>query len=238
MSSKKILSAVWKVAASTRTAVILLLILFVLTWLGTLHQVNHGLHAAQKKYFDSWFLVQEIGPIPIPLPGGYLAMLLLFINLCVGGLARMRWHISKAGILITHIGIALLLLAGFVKFHFSSEGFLRLYEGEAAGQYQDYYHWEVAISRVQADGTITEYLIDDQRFVHLRDQWRRFDHPDLPFSLELTGFLPNSQPLPKGPMFDAPTPVVDGWFLQPQERDKQAEANVAGMYARVAGDLA
>lgn len=224
--------------ASKGSAVVLLLILLLLTWLGTLYQVEHGLHAAQKRYFDSWYLIQPLwGPLAVPLPGGFLAMLLLFINLVAGGLMTMRWNRAKAGVIITHIGIAIMLLAGFVKFYFASEGYLRLYEGEQAGEYADHYAWEVAISRRQADGTIIEYLIPQEAFRDLGpDEWRRFEHPDLPLAIELSRFLVNCSPLPTGPMFDAPTPVVDGYFLRPEEPRAEAETNLAGLYARVADD--
>lgn len=225
------------VAGSQRSAVVLLLLLCLLTWLGTLHQVDHGLHAAQQRYFDSLYLMQPLwGSLAIPLPGGYLLMALLFVNLLVGGLLRIQWARRTAGILIVHVGIALLLVAGFVKFHFANEGFLRLYEGEQAGMYEDYILWEVAISQREADGSVTEYLIDEGDFRRLGPgDWRRFEHPALPVAIELSQFLVNSTPMPKGPMFDAPTPVVDGWFLQPEDPRTKAEQNVAGLHVRVAG---
>ena len=64
---------------------VLLLFLFLLTYLGTLAQVEVGLHQAQKLYFESWFLVHELGPVPLPLPGGQLCMWLLGLNLLFGG---------------------------------------------------------------------------------------------------------------------------------------------------------
>jgi hypothetical protein len=228
------------VASSTRTAVVLLLLLFLLTWLGTLYQVDHGLHAAQKMYFDSWYLFQPLwGRLSIPLPGGMLAMLLLFVNLLLGGIIRLCWSAARAGILIGHLGIALMLLAGFVKFYFANEGYLKLDEGESASMYADYYRWEVVISRRQDDGTVREYLIPEEFFKHLGpEDWRRFEHPELPVAIELARFLPNSLPLPKGPMFVAATPVVDGYFLRPEAWNREAESNAAGLYARVAGDPA
>ena len=51
----------------------LLTLLGLLTWLGTLEQVNTGLFEVQRKYFDSIFLIHKAGPIAIPLPGAALA---------------------------------------------------------------------------------------------------------------------------------------------------------------------
>ena len=57
---------------SARLACALLVLLALLTWLGTLAQVELGLHAAQKRYFESFLLVHWLGPIPVPLPGANL----------------------------------------------------------------------------------------------------------------------------------------------------------------------
>ena len=118
--------------SSMKLAVVLLLILFVLTFLGTIAQVDHGLHAAKVRYFESWGIIEWLGPVPVPLPGGFLTMLLLGINLVCGGLLTMRWQLRKAGILITHLGIAYLLFAGFVIHKFADEGGLILNEGDSA----------------------------------------------------------------------------------------------------------
>jgi hypothetical protein len=55
----------------------------------------------------------------------------------------------------------------------------------------------------------------------------------LPFELEVTRYLTNCRVLPKGPMFDAALPVIDGYFLQREEREKENEQNVAGAYVAV-----
>ena len=57
-----------------------------------------------------------------------------------------------------------------------------------------------------------------------------FDPPGLPFTIQLGRYQKNSRVLPKGPVFDAPTPVIDGVFLQPQPTSTQAEQNIAGLY--------
>ena len=110
-------------------ACVLLFFLFLLTLLGTFAQVDEGLFAVQKRYFESWYLLQPAGPLVIPLPGGALCMGLLALNLLVGGLVRIRKNASTAGILVVHVGMAVMLVAALVKWKFSEDGFLRLYEG-------------------------------------------------------------------------------------------------------------
>ena len=72
--------------ASYGFACIIFVFLFVLTYLGTIEQVNVGLYEAQKKYFESMIVVHWLGPIPIVLPGVYLLLVLFTVNLIAGGI--------------------------------------------------------------------------------------------------------------------------------------------------------
>ena len=65
---KSLRSTLWKLSVSYGTACVLLVFLFLLTLFGTLEQVEHGLYEVQKKYFESWFLMHQLGPISLPLP--------------------------------------------------------------------------------------------------------------------------------------------------------------------------
>ena len=87
---KRLLDALWRASISFGTVCVLLIFLFLLTLFGTLEQVEDGLYAVQKKYFESWFLVHDLGGVPIPLPGGVLCMGLVAWNLVAGGLVRIR----------------------------------------------------------------------------------------------------------------------------------------------------
>jgi hypothetical protein len=214
----------------------LLVLLGLLTWLGTLEQVDYGLFEVQKKYFESLFLVHDFGALSIPLPGAGLVLGLLFVNILLGGIVRLRKGWSMAGILVTHIGIALMLVSGFVKLFFSNDGHVTLYEGQSASAFQSYYRWELAIAEDLGDGRLREYKVPQEDFADaLTGAPVTLRAAGLPFALELEHFLPNCSPLPKGPMFDVDLPVVDGFFLQAHPRDKEAERNVAGLYATAIG---
>ena len=127
---------------------VLLLFLGLLTWLGTLEQVEYGLFDVQKRYFESFFLLHSFGPVTFPLPGANLVLTLLFINLMVGGVLRLRRGAATIGVLTTHLGIALLLVAGFVKMYYSQDGHLTLYPTEQSNEFQSYYRWEIAVSEL------------------------------------------------------------------------------------------
>ncbi|MCY2958962.1 MAG: cytochrome c biogenesis protein ResB [Planctomycetota bacterium] len=209
----------------------LLVLLGLLTWLGTLEQVHTGLFEVQRKYFESLFLVHHAGPVPIPLPGATLVLGLLFVNLVLGGIVRIRKTGATAGILVTHVGILMLITAGFVKAYFSEDGQVTLYEGQRANAFESYHHWEIAITEQLPSGELREVVAGQSQFDGAgpgRSALLRSS--DLPFEIEVARFIPNCGVLPKGPMVTTTVPVVDGYFLQSRPLETQNEQNVAGAY--------
>ena len=227
---RKIFNGVVNTFSSLGLSVVLLLLLGLLTWLGTLEQVEHGLYDVQKKYFESFFLIHDSGPVPLPLPGANLVLCVLAVNILVGGMIRIRKSKQTAGIIITHVGIALLLLSGFVKMYFSQDGHVSLYPGEQAATYQSYYRWEVVVYEDLGNGRVKEYIVPKEDFVEASESTVTLTSGDLPFDLELSGMMGNCRTMPKGPMFEVDVPVVDGVFLMERDKDTMAERNVAGLY--------
>jgi cytochrome c biogenesis protein ResB len=156
----------------------------------------------------------------------------------VGGVLRLRRGTAALGILITHLGIALLLVAGFVKMYYSQDGHLTLYEAERSNEFQSYFRWEIAISEYLAEGELREHLIPQEDFLDATDSRAvTLTSADLPFDLVVSRFMANCRPMLKGPMFDVDVPVVDGAFLRPLALSKTAEQNVAGIYVEVRDKL-
>lgn len=230
--------------ASMWLASALLLNLFLLTWFGTLHQVEAGLYQAQKLYFESWYVVQH-SPVPLVLPGGLTTMGLLAINLLMGGLWRIQKSWRTAGVIVIHVGIALLLASGFVKLYHSEDGHLTLMEpardsrgniiepGETSDEFVSYHVLEVAIWDASQKNGVVEHLIPHEQIVDLGGpKARTFTSPALPFELELTGFLENARPMPKGPNWEAASPVVDGYALLAMDEELENERNSPALTAR------
>jgi len=187
--------ALFRFFASTGLSVALLFLLMLLTFLGTLAQVDRGLYAAQREYFGSLFLVHRLfGVFPVPLPGAYLLLTLVFINVVCGGLVQVRKGWKQAGVLIAHVGILLLLAGGFVTFKFSLEGHLSLYEGEAANTFQSSRAWELAIGRANADGSATEHVVPETDFADLGGaKARTFFTQGVPFEITASGYVQNAR---------------------------------------------
>ena len=214
----------------------LLLLLAVLTWLGTLEQVHSGLFEVQKKYFESAWVLHRAGPFLIPLPGAMLVMAVLAVNLVLGGLVRLRKGVATAGILITHIGILMLLLAGWVKAYYAEDGHVTLFEGDSSNTFSSYNRWELAILEPLPDGQVREIVAPEEDFESAAgDATATLRSAELPFTIELSRFTPNCRVLPKGPMFRSSLPVVEGYVVDPLPLEKENERNVAAVYAAVDG---
>ncbi len=237
--------------ASMKLTVVILLFFGLLTFVGTLAQKTLGLFLVQRDYFESFLVRHDTGielhglgleyleglKLRIPLPGGYLLMLLLFANLMVGGVARLKWRWRNFGILVTHLGMALLLVAGFVKLHYSYAGHVALYEGAQTSTMVSFHDFELALLR--QDGTdLVERTMPADELARAADGAVTIDDSKLPFVLVIDHWYENCAPEQKGPMFDAPTPVVTdpsgaAVYLRPRELAKEREQNQAGCYASV-----
>jgi len=222
----------------------LLVNLILLTWFGTLYQVEGGLYEAQKLYFESWYVVQR-APVPLVMPGGHFCMGLLALNLLVGGLWRIRKSWRTAGVIVIHVGMAMLLAAAFVKQYHSQDGYLALLEpikdargnvldpGEESDDFVSFHRVEVAIWDAAQETDVNELLVPHEQVIDLVDgRTRTFTHAALPFELELSGFVENTRPMPKGPNWQAASPTVDGMALLGMEREKENEKNAQGLTVR------
>jgi hypothetical protein len=228
-------------------AVFLMLILMLQTWLATLEQVEYGLHATLRKYFDreAWYILGELRlpdfmggtALIIPMPGGYWVLGLFFINLLLGGIVRARKGWKKAGVLISHSGILLMIFSAGVTEMSEQRGTMDFFEGESSNVAQDYYEYVVEISE-RTNGMPKEvqvirgaYLNDLQGDVSKK---RTVRLPELPFDMEFSRFSRNARVMSVGEMA-MPQGVreIDGYYVFEKNPAKDAELNVAACYAKV-----
>ncbi len=227
------LKKAFNVLASFGFAVVILLFLLLLVFLGTLDQVDNGLFYSQQKYFNSMFLVHDLfGVIPVPLPGVYLLLVLFTINLICGGMIRIRKNRYTPGIIIGHVGILVMIVGSLITFHFSDRGNMRLEETWASNEFVSYYDWAIEIGQPSANNEL--FIIPQEDFIDLKPSESRTFYSDaLPFELSLSGFAPNTSPMPVGPVMASRVKSVDGFFLQTLSLDPEAERNTAGAYVTV-----
>lgn len=120
----------------------------ILVFLGTLDQVNIGVYEAENRYFKSFFLYFTPPGTTLKLPwfpSGYLVGGLLLVNLIAAHLARFKFTWKKAGIMVLHSGVILLLLGQLFTSLFQVESQMRLDQGETKNYSLSYYHDELAL---------------------------------------------------------------------------------------------
>src|SRR5438270_3667193 len=112
----------------------------VLIFAGTLAQVHLGIHEAQERYFQSFFVwwPPEGRGIKLPIfPGGHLIGGVLLINLIAAHAKRFRWTWRKVGIHLTHAGLIIMLAGGLFTDLFAVESHMRLANGETKNYSED-----------------------------------------------------------------------------------------------------
>lgn len=230
---------VYDILSGFHLATATLLLLLVLTWLATLEQIDSGLYPTLNKYF-SWkalFLIPEINGkiVPIILPGGYWVSAVLLLNMILGGIIRIRKGWRQVGNLIAHFGIIFMLIGGGVAHHFSERGNMAVGEGEVSDTAEDYFEYVVEVREVTEGAEGKVHVVRGENLTDLVEgRSRIFDFAGIPFSLEMSGYIVNAQPV--SALERAPARqelVVDQYYLAEKPGEVNAEANLAGAYARV-----
>ena len=231
---------IFDILAGYGLATILLLLMGLLTWFATLEQVEVGLYPTLNKYFHwkSVFLLPEIKGkiVPLPLPGGYWVGALLLVNLTLGGVIRIRKGWKHVGNLIAHAGIIFMLVAGGVAHHFSERGNMPVGEGESNNTAEDYFEYVVEVAEIIDEKPQDIHVV---RGKHLTDlspgRTRLFRFPNLPFDLEIGGYLKNALPVAITERAPAAGELVtdDGYYLMSRPGEINAEANTAACYTRI-----
>src|SRR3954447_11951864 len=164
----------------------------VLIFAGTLAQVHLGIHEAQQRYFQSFFVwwPAEGRGIKFPIfPGGHLIGGVLLINLIAAHAKRFRWTWRKVGIHLTHAGLIIMLAGGLFTDLFAVESHMRLANGETKNYSEDARLMELAV----IDTTDPEF---DQVTAIPEALLRRggtIEHPALPFRVAVKHFFQNSR---------------------------------------------
>src|SRR5947209_1632058 len=125
-----------------------------LIFAGTLSQVHLGIHEAQQRYFQSFFVwwPPEGRGFKIPIfPGGHLIGAVLLINLIAAHVKRFRWTWRKLGIHLTHAGLIIILAGGLFTDLFAVEGHMRLANGDTKNYSEDMREAELAVVDTSSD---------------------------------------------------------------------------------------
>jgi hypothetical protein len=150
-----------KPLTSLKLTIFCLACAMVLVFIGTLDQVHIGIYEAENRYFKSFFLFFTLPRtgLRIPwFPGGYIVGTLLLINLVAAHIARFKLSWRKAGILLLHSGLILLLIGQlFADLFIDLESQVRLDQGQTKNYSESLYHDELAI--IDTSGSDSDQVI-------------------------------------------------------------------------------
>ncbi len=189
--------------SSFKLATLLFFFLLLLTLFGTLAQVEMGIQDVIDKYFTSWLVLEEfpikIGgdeafKIVVPLPGGAPVGILLFINILVGGILRIRANWKKVGVVISHFSVLVLLAGGAIAHQYGVLGSMVVYEGEETNVFRDFHLWDIEVVKWNGDSAGQKALIlpHEKLRALTGDRNRRFFSENIPFEIEISDVKRNS----------------------------------------------
>jgi hypothetical protein len=196
-SAKKLLTAF----ASLRLTVALFALSIVLVFSGTLAQVDEGIWTVLGKYFRSlvvWIPVQiyfkrsVAVPGSFPFPGGWLLGGLLLTNLLAAHFTRFRANWRRAGILIIHGGLVLMMLSEFVTGVFAVEGNMAIDQGSASNYVVNQRATELALVDA-SDPKMDDMVVVPDRMLK---RGGRVHHDFLPVDLDVVRYMINSDVVP------------------------------------------
>ncbi len=242
-----ILKGIYKFFSSFLLAAIVLILLTIVTLAGTLAQKEMGLHGGVKEFFHSYkfsvFDASPFGgtifgkPILIPLPGGMTLMIILFINMTLGGLVHVRKRARGVPNLIIHSGMLFLLVSGFITHKMKRDGYVALYPGSSTNRAQSYKDWQIEVYELdENDAAKKATVIPWENLKPIGDEGSQvFTSKEWPFSVKVENFYRNARPLPTSAPISAEAtgPEINGFKLLRRETEKEVAANFPGCFATI-----
>ncbi|MCC6235047.1 MAG: cytochrome c biogenesis protein ResB [Verrucomicrobiales bacterium] len=200
--------------ASLKLTIVLLTLSMVLVFLGTMAQEPLGLYLAQARFFQSAFVdlaamtaavkktlqmihvylppstaADVMGAPFIPVfPGGYLLGSLLLINLIAAHVSRFQLTRKKAGIVLVHLGMILLLVGQLMTDLVARESAMRLTEGQTRSYSESDRRSELAIADVTSAEKDRVVAFPDG----LLSSGAVLEHAELPFKVRVARYYENS----------------------------------------------
>lgn len=193
---------------SLRLTVTLLALGIAVVFFGTLAQTEDGLYVAQARYFRSWFSTwsphtPSLKWIVVPLPGGYLLGTSLLVNLIAAHMVRFKFAWKKSGILLSHLGIIVLLVGQLATDMLARESRMSFAEGDWRNYSEDFQQTELVVLSDAVDPALQTVVAVPESLLATGAEFRV---PELPFSIKVHQWMPNSDPVFVPPMMQQTNP--------------------------------
>jgi len=176
---------------SLKLTIGLLVLGIVLIFLATLEQADLGVWGVQQKFFYSLFVLAKLPGTSLLLPvfpGGYFIGGMLFLNLAAAHLHRFKLTWRKIGIWLTHVGLLILLVGGFLTSLLQQEFQLVLDQGGTKNYSESDRTCELAV--IDTTDARTDHVVAiPEGILEAGDP---VQHPALPFRVVPKAFYPNA----------------------------------------------
>jgi hypothetical protein len=181
-----------KFFSSFELAISCMILGLILVFIGTLDQVNLGIHGAVEQYFYTFFVYWVIpgSKIAIPyFPGGYTIGLFLLVNLITALVVRFRYSWKKSGVLMVHIGVITLLVGELISSMMQVDSAMIIDEGTSSNFSEDRQVVELAvIDHSASTRTDRVYAFPHEMMETMQD----CRHEELPFKIGFNQYMANS----------------------------------------------
>lgn len=197
------LRAAVRVLASLRLTVMLLAVSMAIIFIGTLAQVRVGVWEAVHTYFrapiawvdPSLFIPSSAATLPfrVPLPGGATIGLLLLLNLLAAHASRFKLTARRAGVMVLHAGLVVLLIGEFATAMLADEGLMSIDEGSTVSYVEDVRSSELAIidnSDTSFDRIVT---VPQAMLVRAAATGNPISDVRFPFEIHVEAWMPNAR---------------------------------------------
>ena len=193
------------ILTSLRLTIVLLALSTILVFVGTIAQANYGLYDAQDKFFKSFFVLWNGIPV---FPGGYLLGWLLVINLVAAQAKRTEFTKKKAGLIMIHSGIVLLLVGQLATDMMSTESQMELFEGDTKNYSEDFRANELAIIDTSDPKDDQVVAVPESLLATEKD----IGSPALPFGIRVKEYWANADLLRSAFSNAVPANATDGFL--------------------------
>lgn len=211
-----------------------LAMMMLLIFFGTLAQAKIGTFAAQREYFNQFFVWSTIHGERLPLlPGGLTVGSLWFANLVAAFVMRFRFERKSIGILMSHFGLILLLIGQGVTQRLAIESQMPVQEGSSSNFSESTFETELAFVMTSDPAydevvSIPYRLFSEEGVIHA---------PPLPFEVRIVRFFRNADLS----MSQGTTPATQGVGARIAVRDlpptySDTERNVNTAYVELLKD--
>lgn len=133
-----------------------LLAMMLLLIAGTVAQKYIGLYDAIRLFFSA--PVIWLGPFP--LPGFPIVLGVMAINITAKLIWKSEWSIQKAGVILSHLAVAFLLIGGALTAVSSREAYVDLKAGQAANVAIAYHQRIFVVRDAQTGATVYQHAFD------------------------------------------------------------------------------